>query len=258
MKLQSKLLVASVSLLAAMSVQAANVQVTVTIENLANENSVSFAPFHFGIGNGSFDGFDIGSTANDSLALLAETGNGTDWLADFAAADAAATLGSVGGVLTPGSTASDTFVVDSSGNQYFTFASMVLPSNDFFIGNDSPNAYRIFDEMGNLLLNEITISANQVWDAGSEVFDPDNAAFVGAGLQRDDQNSVVALNFAELAAFNGLTTGAGYEFDSQLLADSEIYRISFEASPVPVPAALPLLGSAIMGLVAVGRRRLEA
>jgi hypothetical protein len=56
---------------------------------------------------------------------------------------------------------------------------MVVPSNDFFIGNDSPTAYRLFDAAGNLRSASITIKASEIWDAGSEVFDPDAAAFVG-------------------------------------------------------------------------------
>ena len=96
-----------------------------------------------------------------------------------------------------------------------------------------------------------------MWDAGSEVFDPAAAAFVGNNSLRADQNSVVAFNFAELAAFDGLLTGAGYNFNSQLSADSDIYRISFSVapSPVPVPAALPMLLGGVGALGALSRLR---
>jgi hypothetical protein len=166
----------------------------------------------------------------------------------------------VGGLLQPGETASASFVVNTSSNDFFTFAAMVVPSNDFFIGNDSPTAYELFDASGNLLISEIVLGATDIWDAGSEVFDPLAAAFIdGAdGGLRADQNSVVALNFAELAAFNGLTTATGYILNSQLTAGSDIYRISFTASPVPLPASLPLFMGALGGLAVLARRRARA
>ena len=148
-----------------------------------------------------------------------------------------------------------TFVIDSVQNPFFTFAAMVIPSNDFFVGNDSPTRFRLFDDAGNLLIGSITQRARDIWDAGSEVFDPAAAAFVGNNDLRTDQNSVVAFNFAELAAFNGLVTGAGYTFNSQLHANTAIYRISFSATPVPVPAALPLLLGSLGALGVVARRR---
>ena len=42
------------------------------------------------------------------------------------------------GPLLPGATASTIFTVDPSINRFFTFGSMVVPSNDYFIGNDDP------------------------------------------------------------------------------------------------------------------------
>ena len=83
------------------------------------------------------------------------------------------------------------------------------------------------------------------------IHDPAAAAFVGMNDLRADQNSVVALNFAEFAAFNGLPTAAGYTFQSQLAADTEIYRIGFAVAPVPEPQTYVLmaLGLALVGWV---------
>jgi hypothetical protein len=127
---------------------------------------------------------------------------------------------------------------------------MALPSNDFFIGNDAPTAYRLFGAGGSLQTTEIIQRARDLWDAGSEVFDPATAAFlaVGNAALHADQNSVVAHNFAELAAFDGLTTGAGYALDSRLAAETPLYRIAFEVvnpTPVPLPGALPLMLGAL-------------
>jgi hypothetical protein len=257
MKLKYKAFAAGAALITSFSANAGSVQLTVTVENLAPSNSVSFAPFRLGFGNGSFDSFDIGSTAGEAIVSVAEGGSGSAWFPAFEAADPGAVLGTVGGLLVPGDSASSTFTVDTDSNAFFSFAAMVVPSNDFFIGNDDPTAYELFDAAGNLLISEIIIGATEIWDAGSEVFDPAAAAFVGDGALRADQGSVVALNFAELFGFNGLETGADYIFDSQLTAGSDIYRISFAPSPVPLPAALPLFTAALACLGLVGRRRAQ-
>jgi hypothetical protein len=251
-------LAAAVGLSLGFAAHAANVNVTVKIENLAPVNSVSYAPLHLGFHNGSFDAFDKGTAAGAGIVSVAEVAAGGQWQADFMAADPTAVRGTIGGLLQPGGMQSMSFVVDTMVNPYFTFASMVIPSNDFFIGNDSPTEYKLFNGTGHLQISAITIKANEIWDAGSEVFDPATAAFVGDIGLRSDQNSVVAFNFAELFGFNGLTTGAGYTFDSQLTANADVYRISFTAAPVPEPEsyALMLAGLAALGLLV--RRRLPA
>lgn len=237
---------------------AAVVQLTVTVENLAPQNSVAFAPLRVGFHSGVFDAFNIGQVAGPAIVSVAEGGSGADWFPAFAAADPGAVTGTVlpnpAGPLLPAGSGKQTFTIDTDVNPFFTFAAMVIPSNDLFIGNDAPTGFRLFDGSGNLLISNIVQRARDVWDAGSEVFHPAAAAFVGNNGLRSDQNSVVAFNFAELAAFNGLLTGVGYHFDSQLLADSDIYRISFTAAPVPVPAALPLLFGGICALGAFSRR----
>jgi hypothetical protein len=229
--------------------QAAQVQLNVTVENLAPVNSVRFAPLRVGFHAGIFDAFDIGSAAGASIVSIAEGGSGSAWFPAFGAADPGAVLGTAADALLPGQTHSSTFTVDTAANAYFTFASMVVPSNDFFIGNDDPNQYRLFDAAGNLQVGSIIQRSRDLWDAGSEIHDPAAAAFVGMNDLRADQNSVVAFNFAEFAAFDGLLTAAGYTFDSQLAADTEIYRISFAVAPVPEPQTYVLMAA---GLALVG------
>lgn len=232
------------------------VQVKVSVENLAPMSSVAFAPLRIGFNNGTYDSFDEGAMASTAIQTVAELGSGDDWFPAFEAADPTATLGTVvpdpAGPLTPGGTAEGVFEVDSAINTYFTFATMVVPSNDYFIGNDSPTQFELLDSMGNLNFNDITLTASDIWDAGTEVDGLFGAAFI-EGSQATDHTpdtDVVGHDFAGLSIFNGQTTAAGYVFDSQLAANTDIYRISFEI--VPEPTTLLSLG---LGALALAFRR---
>lgn len=223
---------------------AAIMEVQIEVQNLAPANGIAFAPLHISFHRGVFDAFNLGQVATAPIISVAEGGSGSAWLPAFRAADPGATIGTIlPAPLLPGGTAMAMFTVDTALNPFFTFASMVVPSNDFFIGNDSPTRYRLFDSAGNLLINSILQTASDIWDAGSELFDPAAAAFVGNNDLRTPQNGTVQLNFMELAGFNGLLTAAGYTFNSQLAANTDVYRISFRAFRVPEPGTLALLAA---------------
>lgn len=244
--------------LAAPAAHARLVDVTVTVENLSPANSVSFAPLRFGFHNGTFDAFNNGTAATAPIISVAEGGSATDWFPAFAAAEPNAVLGSTMGALLPGATSTTAaFRVDTSVNRYFTFASMVVPSNDHFIGNDDPLEYRIFDVDGNLLIASIDQTSDEIWNAGSEATDAANAAFLVGGVndQRTPEGGVVRFERDELSAFNGLTTAPGYIFFNTLTGGQLIYRISFSSTPVPSPAAGALLALGLVGIAGLRRAR---
>ncbi len=233
------------------------VELQVTVQNLAPANSVSFAALRLGFGNGTFDSFNRGEAAGMAAISIAEGGTGNLWFPAFAASEPNATLGSVvraaGGALQPGETASSVFMVDPSINRFFTFGSMVVPSNDHWIANDNPMQYMLFNAAGQLNINSISQFGGQIYDNGSEIEDPANAAFLvgGVNANRTPENGVVNFNFDRLDTFNGLTTTAGYVFQRQFGASDEIYRISFQV--IPAPGAIAVLGMG--GLLAARRRQ---
>lgn len=245
---------------------AQNVDVRVTVTNLAPTNSVAFAGLRFGFHNGTFDSFNEGQSAfllgqptisTAPIVSIAEGGTATTWFPAFAATEPNATFGSIlrngPGALRPGETSSGVFTVNPSINRFFTFGAMVVPSNDHFIGNDDPMEYQLFDALGNLNITSISQLGRDIWDAGSETTNPANAAFLmnGVNANRMDENGVVRFDFMGLNAYNGLTTAAGYAFDRQFGANDEVYRINFEIVPAPGVASVLALG----GLVAARRRR---
>src|SRR5262249_47661951 len=136
------------------AILAATVELRVTVENLAPQNSISFAPLRVGFNSGTFDSFNNGQAATAPIISVAEGGSGSAWFPAFQAADPTATLGTVvpnpAGPLLPGVSGSAVFSIDTSINRFFTFAAMAVPSNDYFIGNDSPTAFALFDALGNL------------------------------------------------------------------------------------------------------------
>jgi Ca2+-binding RTX toxin-like protein len=164
-------------------------QLTIEIQNLAPTNGTLLTPVWFGFHNGTFDTYDRGRPVSPGIERIAEDGtveviNREFDLAGFGTVQGAV-LGLEGtpGPIDVGETASFTVTLDSSAatSRYFSYASMIIPSNDFFISNGNERAHEIFDAQGNLLGADFTVLGSQVLDAGSEINDevPANTAFFG-------------------------------------------------------------------------------
>jgi Ca2+-binding RTX toxin-like protein len=164
-------------------------QLTIEIENLAPANGTLLTPVWFGIHNGTFDTYDRGRPVSPGLESIAEDGAVAILSREFNLAGFGTVQGAVLGLAgTPGpidagETATFTVTVDGSAStsRYFSYASMIIPSNDFFISNGNERAHQIFDDQGNFLGADFTVLGSQVLDAGSEVNDevPANTAFFG-------------------------------------------------------------------------------
>ncbi len=222
--------------------------VRVIIENRAPDNGTWLTPAWVGFHNGGFDAYDLNLTASEALERLAEDGNAQPLSSAFVAGG----QGMVDGVMVsdmgippiaPGESATMTFIVDEtdSNSRFFSYAAMVIPSNDAFIANDDPTGHQIFDVTGNFLGAFITIRGGDVRDAGTEVNDevPEHTAFFG---QTEPDSGVD--EFGVVHNHPGyLPTGSGGVLDEPEFAGAdftqpgyEIARITIVRSDTPVPS----------------------
>jgi hypothetical protein len=184
---------------------AAPVTVTVSMENRAPTKGFFLTPLWVAFHDGTFTTYAQGTSlgAGNPFERLVEDGVTGPISQAFVASPAGAagggvdrTIGGTGGAVTtpavydPGEKQSASFTVDSAMGRYFTFASMVIPSNDAFIGNATP--IEIFDAAGNFK-GPITliVRGTDVHDAGTELNNEVNAAFFnqatnGLGDPTDD------------------------------------------------------------------------
>lgn len=187
--------------------------VTVTVTNNLKEGGTFLTPVWFGFHDGAkFDLYDRGGPVGQGLERLAEDGS-TDPLNDEFAAitgengTSSVVLGAQGvaGPIDPLETASQTINVDPAlvGQGFFTWATMVIPSNDAFLASPgNPLTDAIFDAKGNFVGPlTITRDGNDVLDAGTEQNTERDAAFINqlAPDTGEDQGGVVAVH----QGFNG-------------------------------------------------------
>ena len=241
--------------------------IEVTIENTQDDGQFYLTPFWVGLHDGSFDVYDGGAFAYDfpGITQIAENGNTgplSDRFASMVPGGVQGTFAATDGpdgapVYAPGE--SSTFVLDAgdpTSNRYFSYASMVVPSNDLFVSNGDPMAHPIFGEDGSFLGPlVIEIYGMDVNDNGSEV----NNAFGDAAFSANDGQSVaeyveIRHLFTDdgdadyLASFVGTETAIGTTIESAFGPEQLIGRITIG----PAPGALAL---GAFGIVAGLRRR---
>lgn len=268
MKLKKVFPILAISLLAASPVAA--MPVKVTIENLAPAKGNYFTPAWVGFHDGSFDIYDAGGFASPAVQRLAEDGNAAPLDNVFQVS----TTNGVSGVISspnirfaPGDVAtSGIFDLDPVDNQYFSYMSMIIPSNDAFIGNDNPAAYQIFSNNGTFQGLDLFILGNSsVMDAGSEVNDeiPANTAFLGQTVPNTGVTEKMPIQLH--AGFN--PKGSGGILDDPMFDNADFTRTGYplaqirveyaggmDPSPVPIPGAVWLFGSALFCLAGLKRK----
>lgn len=234
-------------------------EVKIIIENLAPANGTYITPAWVGLHDGSFDIYDSGTAATPQLERLAEDGNTgpiSQLFMDSGVGTAQATLNAIGPI-GPGSSVEHTFDIDPTGELYFSYASMVIPSNDAFIANGNPLAHQIFDADGNFVGANFFVVGTDVLDAGTEVNDElaANTAFFG----QSSPDTGVTEN-GNVGAHPGfLPVGSGGILDSTEFANANFLQDGYPIAQirvVPEPATLGLLAiGAAAGFV---RRRRSA
>jgi len=238
------------------------VEVTVTVENLAPGNGTFLTPVWVGFHDGGFDLYDrdvaVGTGALPAgLEALAEDGNTMPVSGEFATivpTGTDTTILSAGDPppFAPGESGSVVLDVDPA-NAFFSYASMVIPSNDAFIANGNPQAHQVFDAAGNVIPTEIIVVGAEVLDAGTEVNDelPANTAFFGQATPDTgvDENGVVILH----PGFNA--PGSGGILDDAMFAAADFTANGYQVAritisgPAATPVAIPTLsGAAMLGL----------
>ena len=180
----------------------------ITVENLSEENGLFLTPLWLGLHDGSFDVYTLGEEASLGLERLAEDGSVSEIASEFFAQQAG--IGSIDGTvlgedgapgpIDTGETASIVLNVnDPTSTRFLSGAQMVIPSNDAFLAFEN---IPIFDEFGNFNgFVEVTLTGNDVLDAGTEVNNEMGAAFLNQ-TEPDEgtpENGVVASH----PGFNG-------------------------------------------------------
>ena len=212
-------------------------RVTTTVTNPAPMGGTCMSPTWFGIHDGTFDLYDRGQPASEPLERIAEDGTVAPLMEAFASASSTFVDGVVNtGPLCPGETATvSTIVPVRKGMKYFfSYASMILPSNDAFVANGNPRAHEIFNANGDFIPAMILETGGDVLDAGTEVNDeiPANTAFFGQ-MSPDtgvEENGVVGPH----PGF--LPPGSGGILDSDQFANADFTADGYEVLSIEVTA----------------------
>ncbi|MEM7629952.1 MAG: spondin domain-containing protein [Planctomycetota bacterium] len=257
--MKTKMTCCAIAALTTLAGAASASDITVSFENLLAPDATAFTPVFFGLDDGSFNLFDPGATASLGLEQVAELGSTGTLTTEFGAASPGGLSATTGGgpIIGGGAQSVNFSVGDPTQNRFLSFATMVVPTNDLFIG--TPNAIEVFDAAGNFNGPiTITIFGSQVWDAGTEVNNADNgAAFLQGidGAAGEIEGGNVSLFFNDPSAGDyldsliGRTTAPGFDIASTFGEQTAIATITI----VPSPAAAAVLP--IAGLVAARRRR---
>ena len=257
--------IAAAAFLMASSAPGSEIQISVT--NNQPSGGFALAPVWFGVQDGTFNAFTPGSTASSQIARLAQFGDTSLLSSQFQAAgvgvDTTLTSGNAVKQFLPGQSNATTLNISNPAtDKFLSFAGMVVPSNDFFMGNASP--LQIFNADGSFKgPMTILVFGSNLWDSDTEAQSlTTGLTFIqgqtpGTGTQiTDGKITTVLPNSADfLNSINGLTTAVGYTITNVPTSDQLVATIQINA--VPEPASIAMFGIGIIGMV-LARRTLRS
>ena len=232
-------------------------QLSIQLEAPSN---LGIAPGYAAFHNGSYDIFDTGSAASAGLEQLAEVGSSATLAANTPSGVQALTIAN-GGPFFPGNSNTVTLDVDSS-NTMLSFVAMVLPSNDWFVGNN------VAIDISSLLSGDVGTSISwdfaTVYDAGTETEDfafAPGGGIIGIDTASDPAGGTVTSDLITavtasdpFSSFANISPGT---FDSSIYDFNDsgfsgpIARLTITRVPEPTSSALLGLG----GIALLARRQ---
>jgi len=265
MKIRNLLL--SMALVCVPSIALSQTQIQVDYTVNFGETGAGFAPLGGVFHDGSFSAFTPNTMASDGLEALAEGGNPSQFLAEApASANTGSTDGQIGGSNRP---LTRSFTLDvEDGNGTFSYASMFLPSNDWFISNPGGAGVDVNSLLGAAPGTSLTIDIGSIYDAGTELEDFTRGGGTGAdpfnlvprlsdaeGGNPDDQ--MVNISLVPRTAGENLFddfVNPNNESISRFLGASSANLGTIQLTVVPEPSASSLLVFAALGCFAGIRR----
>ena len=260
------------------------VTVQVTFTNLAPIGGTYVTPVWFGFHDGGFDIADFGQNAAGTFVeALAEDGvlmptPGVSTPTIMPAFTASGRGFAQGALMGPGSTLPDgsprpmgpiapgqsvsmQVTLDPSRLTYFSFGTMVIPSNDFFVANLDPRAHLLFDGSGAVRPIDFVIAGSSVLDAGTEPNTESmqtTAFFPGPNLGQGESEGGTIQNAGGYIPGGPILTYApnGVRVFGNAQFTAPGYRIgSIAVAVVPEPSTWALLGTGLLAVGGMARRR---
>ena len=124
----------------------------------------------------------------------------------------------------------------------FPFPGTSTPDTDQFVVGITGNGYNVTSPM--IIANSIV---NQSITSGGKYYGPANMTILASNLGAPDSNGKYWLNFGYFEAANTNNNNGAVGIDN--------IKITANVAPVPVPAAVWLFGSALMGFVGLQKRK---